>query len=498
MNWGGFAGGLSQGFNNGIQIGKTINAAIKEKRLEDIRAQGIAEAKAMQEKAVADSVRENEPSQPGTPATAPTALNTAPQTAEPSAPAAPAPAPDQPAQPAAPAPAAAPNAMDVKAVTTASMEPPAPPVGPAAGLPAPAKRFSVGNMGFDTRDEAMAHARKSTPTIMDFMSKTLVPKMQEELVAQGDIEKAEAWGKWAKDKENQQRMETWGKAYKAMQVGDVDTAAKHFFKLYQDYDDGVTPLSHEAVKDKEGNITGFNGRLKTDATGEERSQFIDKGSLTEMGLSALSPPALFEQVYKNKNAADQLRAKAAIDAANDARTAAREEARDNRLADREDTREERRAKREADNAKRQHEYKIEELAKQEGLKLQGLGKAKKAELQGEIELARENGVPDDEIRALVRRRLGGDQHKKTTAPEERRALVRSDLMKNDMKFPTDPPEVQQRKIDDAMRQIDGAGGAPAAAGGGAQQFQEGRYSKQGDKVYVFKDGKLTPFTPPAR
>ena len=46
MNWGGFAGGLAQGVQNGVSMIRNIDGIIKERKVSEMRAQGMAEAQA--------------------------------------------------------------------------------------------------------------------------------------------------------------------------------------------------------------------------------------------------------------------------------------------------------------------------------------------------------------------------------------------------------------------------------------------------------------------
>lgn len=474
LNWGGFAGGFSQGFNNGVAMGKTIQAAMKEKKLNDVREQGMAEAKIAQQKAVEGSVRENRVDEHATQATAPTEapLNQTPQATPAPAAAAPQGAYPPAADPMtadAPQPDAPLNSTPQASPIPAPVKE-APPSPAEAGITEKPKRFSVNGRGFDTREEALEHAKKNAPSIMDFMGKTLVPKMQEAYIAQGDMEKADAWGKWAKEKDNEKNMETWGKAYRAAQAGDMETAAENVFKLYKNYDDGVTPVSKESVKDKAGNTTGFNIRLKDDASGEERTQFIGVGEITEMGLTALSPPAMFEQAFKRKTQADALGAKARIDAQNDARTAEREEARDKRTAAREDKR-----------IAKQHEYKLEELATTEELKAAGIKTGERAKVQAKIDMLKENGMSPESIKELLPHMVGGDGYKKSTAPEEARRLLLTERVKDPM-FSRKTPAEQKAIIDQDMATVYGVQ-QPKPAGAAAPQPGKGT-------PYLTPDGKV--------
>lgn len=502
MQWGGFAGGFAQGFGNGVSMGRTLNEAIKQNKIDSIRAEGIAEAQAArkaeidasvkdtQAKAAQDASASNVQPQPSGPAQGTQTGDIAPDTADVQTQAVPAPGvvQQQPiappvnspqsaadAAPASPAPAApvaampmpqaqpVPNAAPVPDASAAPA-PPAPPAPMAAGGMAGApKRYTVNGKGFDDPAEARKYAEANAPTLTEFMRKTMVPKMQEAYIAQGDPEKAAAWGKWASDTEHEEHAKTWAKTYQAAQAGDIDAAAAGVIKMYKNYDDGISLVSSEKVKDKDGNVTGFNVKLKTDATGEERSQFIDKKALTEMGLAALSPVQMFEQVYKRQQAADQLSAKAAIDAQNDARTLQREVVKQGMIEDRADKRSAASDARRAAEADRQHDYKLEELTTAEQLKTAGYGKSEKAKLQAKVDILKDNGMSADAVKAIIPNLIGVDGYKKTTDPAERRALITSDLMKNDPSFARQKdPAVQAAKVDQLMGVIYGPQGASAA------------------------------------
>lgn len=637
MNWGGFADGFSRGFNNGMAIGKNVTDAMKQKKIEDVRAQGIAEAQAAQSKAIADLVKDNGVAPPLTPQqsqTVPVApvekIETRPLEpvgtgATPGQPAGVTPtAPDAAVTPASPS-AVTPSAVaqtpsaraqdervlgykvrapfqgedkyfkenpkvsgmaaedgsivlnpysglssqeksavakneayrllmrdknivpsfeltdqqrnffagtpyeknevamkqtivarilsgDPSAIATPSqiqeaneiasaarggqaqntpsltptpaipvpesekslVTPTAPIVVPAdaaaGGLPGK-KRFSVGDASFDTREEAEAHAKKSAPSVMDFMAKTLVPKMTEAYVAQGDMEKAAAWEKWAEDRQSKVAMREWAQAWRAASTGNIEKAADHVFNLYKTFDDGVTPMSKEIVKDKQGNVTGFNVRLKNDATGEERTQFIDKGALTEMGLSALSPPQMFEQAYKRKAEADKAAAEMRIKEAEEARAEGREIRKEVRGDVRKQAEEVRAEARDVRKGDREQENAIEKLTIEGQIKAASKSDEEKAKVKSKVDLLRQAGFTDDRINDMMPAIIGIGEFKKGTSPEEARRMIVTELIK-DRNFNRKPQADKDKIIDDSMRMIYGrippkeaADAASAAANG---------------------------------
>jgi len=493
MNWGGFAGGFSQGVNNGMQIGKAFSDALKQKKIDDIRAEGIAEAQAARQAEINASVKDSQAKaaeDAGAPTVAgPKTGEAAPDTTDVQTQAVTAPAPAQPVPmeqppvnspqsaadaapfaakgiPSAPqAPQPAPQSQPIPsaaqipeaAAVPEQPKPPAPAPIAATGIAGAPKRYTVNGKGFDDEASARKYAESQAPTLTEFMRKTMVPKMQEAYIAQGDPEKAAAWGKWASEQEHEEHAKTWAKTYQAAQAGDIDAAAAGVIKMYKNYDDGISLVSSEKVKDKDGNVTGFNVKLKTDASGEVRSQFIDKKALTEIGLAALSPVQMFEQVYKRQQAADQMQAKAAIDAQNDVRTLQRDVVKQTLIDKRAEASDKRRAK----TAEAEHGYRLEEIATKEQLQQAGAAKEKRAEIQSNIDILKEHGYGQDEIKGMLPALLRAGEFKKATSPEEARRMIVTELAKDPL-FNNKSREKQQEQIDGLM-QLAGATSKAATA-----------------------------------
>jgi hypothetical protein len=167
-----------------------------------------------------------------------------------------------------------------------------------AGLPAASPSM--------TAAQAQALAESKTPDVMDFFMKQGVPKIAQTYLAQGDPVKAQAWMDWAQKAKSQAAMQTWADAMRSAQTGDLHAFGQNIGKLYNQYQDGTTLVGDpKTVKDNDGNVTGYNVNLKNDATGETRSQFIDKDQLLQLGLSGLAPPELFNMEYQAQLAKNQ-------------------------------------------------------------------------------------------------------------------------------------------------------------------------------------------------
>jgi len=468
MSLGAFAGGLSQGFMSGARMGKTFQELAKERGLQDIRTKAIEEATQARNNTVAGMVKEvgapdtaakTETSQPTTAQAIPVAdpapierrelppINTsvspssnAPSTQSTAAEmpsATPASTPSQMTPAGEPMPSTTPSTAEPKAEAPKSE---APKADAPKGLPG---RYSVGDKSFETKEEALKYAGTKAPSLQDYQLKTMVPKMQEYYLGQGDVEKAEAWRSYAEKRETQKNMDTWGKAWRAASTGNYEKAADHVFDLYKSYDDGITPMSKEVVKDKSGKVTGFNVRLKNDKSGEEFVQFIDPKALTEMGLSALSAPSLFEKQYARQVAAD----KAKADLAKEGRVFGRQVALEGI----------------------RHNNAIEKVTIQEQLKAAGGSSAVQKAITAKVNALKSAGYSEAFINEALPGIIGIGDYKKKTSPEEAKRMAFSDRMKTDPMFGRKPADEQQRIIEQDMKLIYGGvsptgGNTPSATG----------------------------------
>jgi len=476
FNFGGFAGGVA----NGLMIGKQIKDAFAEDEIAKVRAAGIAEARAMQA-AGTPQVQDNGDMQN--------------LTANPQASADPAAAPVNTSLAASPAmqgvtqpqadgmstvPVAAPEATPTNSLSSTPMSTAAPDAmspAPAAGVTIKGgKRFQVAGQGFDDLESAQAHAKKQAPDINDLMRKTLVPKMQEAYLAQGNPDKADAWGAWGESQDGKKKMKLWGQAMTAAQAGDHDAAADALVKLHGDLPDGRTYVGREDVKDKDGNVTGFNMTYKDDNTGEKKSQFVGKDELIEQGLSALSPQAMFETMYKAKTTADVMNAKDRAAAANDARDGARELAKAKVVAA---AKEVERRQAAADAIKLEEiksGHKMDEKRFESQLEAAQVEPKLRGKLNTQLSLLKQSGMSPAELKAAIPALVGVEgASKKVTDPTERRGILTTSIVNSGM---FQDPNLIAPYVDKIMAGLYKNGGdvgddahaqvakpAPAAAGG---------------------------------
>lgn len=483
MNWGGFAGGFAQGLNNGVQMGKTVRDLIRDGRIQELREKGMAEAEAQRAKSVQDMIKDN--GAPGAsdapkPATQGPSAAPAPEdtgvVATPVRPQTEVVAVDLPpitrpgvgassegnqgeAEAAAAAAQRQPAAPSVSTQTPAPVQPESPtasitPSQAAAATPQavasegivkkPSGRYTVNGESFDTREQAMAAAERSAPSATDLFMKNAVPKIAEQYLANGDPEKAKAWADYAESHNGKRAMKDWASAYTSP---DFDTALTRFGKYYTDHiNDGVDYVSHEIINKSDGTQVGIV-TLKDKATGKEQKMEMTREAILQLG-SANNPQKLFEQEVAKQREADKLKMDFKL----------KQQQRKQEMADKKDLETHKQAL-----ISERERAKGAEADDRESKKLS-------ARIDTQVEALRDAGYSDDDIKRMMPALVGAGDHKKTTDPTERRALISSDLLKNDPKFARMTPEEQAKRVDDAMKVIyrdESPAASPAQATPGA-------------------------------
>lgn len=516
MNWGGFAGGFAQGLNNGIQMGKTVRDLIREGRVNDLREKGMAEAEAQRAKSVQDMVKDNgAPGASDAPKPAPQGQSSAPATtpedtgvvATPVRPqtdvvavdlppitrpgvgassegnqgeaeaAAAAAAKLQPAKPASapqsPAPAPA-NAEAPTASITPSQAAAATPQAVASEgiVKKPSGRYTVNGESFETREQAVAAAEKAAPSATDLFMKNAVPRISEQYLANGDPEKAKAWADYAESHNGKRAMREWAAAYTSP---DFDTALTRFGKYYTDHiNDGVDYTGHELITKSDGTQVGIV-TLKDKATGKEQKMEMTREAILQLG-SANNPQKLFEQEVAKQREAEKLKMEFKL----------KQQQRKQEMADKKDLE----AHKQGLIAERERSKDIN-ADDRESKKLS-------AKIDTQVEALRDAGYSDDDIKRMMPALVGAGDHKKTTDPTERRALISSDLLKNDPKFARMTPEEQAKRVDDAMKVIYGDEKPPAAAPGATDPSQAAgpiyRNNQTGERFRMI-NGQKVPVDP---
>lgn len=472
-NFGIGIGAFAEGFTRGMSIGEKYRKASKEWDIEKAQKAALDDARAARDAHVEKETNvllkggPDGPDAPEAPAAEATPVRTpdvqpvagSDASAPPAAQSAPA-AAGLPPQPAPDAPVPQTQTVTQAPPAERTIETPPPAAAQPASQPKPVAAPAAAVLGANpkrpvSQEDARKIAEGRAPSVMEFFQKQGVPKVAEAFLAQGNIQMADAWTKWAEESEGKRTMKTWAKAWSATQRGDLEGAADHVFELYKNYSDGSTPVSKETVKDKAGNVTGFNVKLRDEKTGEERSTFVDRDQLLNMGLSALSPPEMFKAAYAQKESADKAKAAAQAKAGEiqmqTAKEIAVERARQGGRVELEGIKTQNETTRDG----RLHENNLERDVQKGSIDAQNQRNKVQQELDAKVGALAKAGYSEEFIKNALPDILGVNQYKKTTSPEEAKRLAFSDRMKNDPSFGRKTPEQQRVLIENDMSLIYG-------------------------------------------
>jgi hypothetical protein len=490
FDFGAFAGGLGTGVDRGMKLVDSIDDMQRKVRIQKLREEGMAEAESQRANSVQGMVKESGVAS-GQPTSGP--IETASPAVASSTPVRQAPPSGTPLPPAQPMPGVGASAEGVQGEAEAAsamqapkvdVVQPTPQVIAATGVAAkPNGKFTVNGKSYDTREQAMAAAEKAAPSAQDFFMKNAVPKIAAEYMVQGDPAKAKAWQDFSESHNGKRAIKDWAAAYSAP---DFDTAATRFGKYYTDHiDDGVDYTGHRMLTKADGSQVAVVA-LKDKATGATTEMELTREKMLAMG-GANNPQKLFENEQAKQAAGEKMRYEAGLKS------------------------QERKAKREdelhmegvkAGTARSLEEMKQDRLDKREGLKSDREVARESAKVNSKIDAQvsslRDAGYSDDDIKKMMPSLVGAGDHKKTTDPTERRALIASDLLKNDAKFGRLTQGEQNKRVDDMMgviyRDEKKAPAKPAVLDKPMAYNKElpVKYRKSDGKPFHLVDGKYVP------
>lgn len=309
----------------------------------------------------------------------------------------------------------------------------------AVGLP------TLANRSIMSEADAKKQAERTVPDVLTFFQKSGVPRVSQMYIAQGKPEMAAAWEKWSEDRTNQNNVKTWAKAYKAVEMGDWENAAEHITDLYSHYQDGQTVIGKpETVKDKDGTVTGFNVKVKDDASGQERAQFIPRDDLAKLGLVALSPPELFKMTQAKIAADEAAKRTAALEVGKSRLRVAEATAIDNakqpnRIAE----------------IDRRHENRLEEIYADMGAKSKDERNKVREVYETKRDLLTKAGVSAEEIDRMTPELLGVKDTRKQASDSDLRARIMSDLVKGDPTFASKDADFKRQKVEETLKIVRG-------------------------------------------
>lgn len=288
--------------------------------------------------------------------------------------------------------------------------------------------FKVGGETTGSLDQARDIASQNVGDVSDYFMKTAAPKIRDTYMAQGEIEKAQQWDEYLKDRKGEKAVKDWGKAFMAARSGDWDQAASAFGKYYTDYiDDGVEYKGHKTMKDDDGNITGFSISLKDNDTGKSRKVPMTKNEMFTLGM-AHNPQVLFENTYARHTAAQDARLEEA-------------------------------------QAQRDHSRDLEKIGYREQAKAAYSQNETRQKFDANADILRDAGFTDEEIKQFAPRILGIANTSVMPSEEEIRLEAMKDLRENSFgEFERLSEEEKRRKVDAYVNMVRGISGGGAGRG----------------------------------
>lgn len=147
-------------------------------------------------------------------------------------------------------------------------------------------------------DEARAKTDGTIDNVMNYYMQNTAPKLQQYWLSQGDMDKANAFGKWIQDDNVKQGMKYGAGMIRAAQMGDPDAVMDNMVKLYNQpgyFEDGLSAVKAETRRDKDGNATGWDITLRDNKTGKQTTHsFNSMDDIYKTAMQFGDPKNVFE------------------------------------------------------------------------------------------------------------------------------------------------------------------------------------------------------------
>lgn len=341
-----------------------------------------------------------------------------------------------------------------------------------------------------TRQETMKIAQGQVGSERDAIDKAISTRMRNFYIDRGDVAMADKWEQYAETREGKRQMKAFGEALRAYNLGNTEGFVKSMMPVLEDaYGDGFKMQKYAPVKDKDGNITGYNFEIRNTRTGEVTQNNIGTEQLYQVGMSLGTPEQAFQRWMADQQAGRKAKAAAAAEAGKiqmqTAKDIAVERVRQGGRVELEGVKTQNQTTRDA----QQHEYNLERDVNKGKIDSQNQRNKVQQELDAKVGALQKAGYSEEFIKNALPDILGVNQYKKTTSPEEAKRLAFSDRMKNDPSFGRKTPEQQRQIIEQDMSLIY-AGAQPSAVAPSGQQPATPNPAAKGLPVLDKKTGQI--------
>jgi hypothetical protein len=215
--------------------------------------------------------------------------------------------------------------------------------------------------------------------------------------------------------------------------------------------DGVDYAGHKILTKEDGTQVAVVS-LKDKKTGKTSEMELTDDKMLQLG-DAWNPAAVFKNESARVAAAAAQKAKVGEEVLK-SKLRMGEKAYE---ADRLDKREGIKATNAKDLEVTRGQQKLSEISLKGQIEAQNVGEKAKAEVTAKTEALKAAGYTEDQIKPLIPAMVGAGDHKKTTDPTERRALIQSDLSKNDPRWGTKSMDERRKAVDEGMAIVYGDG-----------------------------------------
>lgn len=289
-----------------------------------------------------------------------------------------------------------------------------------------------------TRQNSMKIAQGQIGSERDAIDKAISSRMRNFYMDRGDVAMADKWEQYAETREGKRQMKAFGEALRAYNLGNTEGFVKSIMPVLEDaYGDGFKMQKYAPVKDKDGNVTGYNFEIRNTRTGEVTQNNIGTDQLYQVGMSLGTPEQAFQRWMKDQQEGRSARQKAAIEIGKQQAQTARELA----------------LERERQGGRVQ----LEGMKQNQAMALKEFESMLPGPLGKKLQDARANGASEEQVKQMLQSEVEGN-FKKTTDPTERKAIIMSNLSQKYVDFagnPTKTPQEIGAMADEYIKQIYG-------------------------------------------
>lgn len=340
--------------------------------------------------------------------------------------------------------------------------------------------YEVEGQSFGDEESARKAAESKVGTVTDYFYQNEAPRIAELYMEQGDLQKAETWNKWIKDKNVQKGFEYGVRAYQAASLGDDEGAIKSMIKMYNHpgyFEDGRKATGYEPIKGEGGETVGYAITVEDDK-GNKNILNVERGQGMLQAIAPfVDPKTVYDQGWSEINAMNKAKLEMAKEDMKFRRNVALED------------------RKEVGRVNRQQMQ--NDAAMERTVTSKQMDAANKtAAVDAKVAALKKAGYPDAFINEALPAMLGIGEYKKAAAPEEVSRMLHQARLSADYNYSRKTPQEQAAIIEQDMQLINGpaqerrnpmSGGIPAQQGGARPA--PGR----GPTILDTRTGQLVPY-----